>query len=88
MQEQHDNNDKNPNSLLGDFACSIGRGIKEEGKRWLWWAGIGALICAVVLGSAGFALFGVEGLGPGVMAGAVIGGVGAWLLYLFISSGL
>ncbi len=87
MQDQPDKNDKNPNSLFGEIACSVGRGIKEEGTRWLWWAGMGAAVGAVILGSAGFFLFGIEGLGTGVLAGAALGGGGALLFYLWASSG-
>ena len=39
--------------------------------------------CGVVAGGAGSYYFGMLGLGLGALAGAVVGGVGLMLMYIF-----
>ena len=73
-------------SGVGDIGRAVGRGLVEEGRNWLRWAGGGALVGAVFLGGAGGYYFGLNGLGIGALAGAVIGAVGALVLYFFLST--
>ena len=70
-------------NAVGRFFVDVGKGLLDDlglSFRWALW---GAMIGAVLLGGTGFWYFGWEGLGLGLLAGAVLGGVGAWLLYLF-----
>jgi hypothetical protein len=73
-------------SVVREIGRAFGRGLVNEGRRWLRWAGTGAVVGAVLLGPAGGYFFGLEGLGIGLLAGAVIGGVGSLLLYFILSA--
>lgn len=61
-------------------------GLIEEGARWVRWTIGGAVVGAGVLGVVGVAWFGWKGLAIGCGVGAVAGGLGAWLLYLWLNS--
>lgn len=69
---------------------SIGKAVRQEladeARSWLRWAVAGAAIGAVILGGAGMYFFGWKGLGIGALAGAVVGGVGFWLFYLYATT--
>jgi len=71
-------NETESRSLLGE----VGQGLKNEAKSWLLWAGIGAVIGALTLGGLGLYLMGALGLFGGAAAGAILGGLGAWLFYM------
>ncbi|MGF1528492.1 MAG: hypothetical protein ACFCBW_17085 [Candidatus Competibacterales bacterium] len=61
----------------------VAKGIIEIEKEVLRFAGIGAIIGALLgagLGIYLFAIFGWLGVGVGLIAGAVIGGIGVWLM--------
>lgn len=82
----NDSNQPEEPSLEG-FAKDLGKSLVEEGKTWLRWAGVGALIGGIGLGGAGGYLFGLSAVLYGAVAGAAIGAVLGWLLYLALSSG-
>jgi energy-converting hydrogenase Eha subunit A len=73
-------------SLISEVGRAVGRDVIEEGKSWLRWALGGAIVGALGLGGLGVYLFGVEALIYGVLIGAVIGAIGAWLLYIYGTS--
>ncbi len=84
--DPHKPDDSGVLSIIGGFFVAFGRGLVSELGVSLRWALWGAIIGALLLGGAGFWYFSWQGLGYGLLAGAVIGGVGAWLFYLFASS--
>jgi hypothetical protein len=59
-------------------------GVVEFARSSVKWILGGALVGAVVVGVVGMVLFGWTGLAIGAVAGAVGGGIGAWLFYLSI----
>ena len=73
---------KEPESEIGKFARELGRGLVDEGITWLRWAGTGAMIGAVTVGAAGLYYFGTEALPIGIAVGAIVGGIGALILYV------
>lgn len=73
---------------LQSFAKDLGKGLVEEGKTWLRWAGAGAVVGALGLGAAGGYLFGLSAIITGALAGAVIGAVLGWLLYALLTASL
>ncbi len=64
------------------FWAYVGRSFADGAKESLRWFLIGAVIGAVVLGGVGAYYFGWTGLGIGLIAGAVIGGIGLWWMYM------
>ncbi len=71
---------REPPSFWGVIAESFVEGEKAA----LRFARVGAIFGAVLGSGLGLLLvsvFGLLGIGVGLMAGAAIGGVGAWLLY-------
>jgi len=59
-------------------------GIIENQKDALRFARAGAIIGAIIgigLGVYGFGTFGLIGVGVGLIAGAIIFGIAAWLMY-------
>ena len=66
------------------------KGLMHEAKselrtsfRWaMWGAGLGA----IALAGAGLWYFGTNAMVYGALIGAVAGGVGAWLLYVNLST--
>lgn len=69
-------------SSSGSFLKDVGKGLADEGRSWLRWAGAGAVIGATIIGAAGAYFFGFTGLGYGAGIGAVVGGVaGLWFYF-------
>lgn len=75
-------------SLLRAFGRGLGQEVATEARTWLLWAVCGAVVGAVLLGGAGLYLFGLQGLGIGLIAGIILGGIVSWLFYLFASAGI
>lgn len=75
-----------------NVASGLGRGILgsliDEGKTWLRFALGGAVIGALGLGGAAGWFIGLDAVLVATAIGTVVGGVGAWLLYLFAASEL
>ena len=68
------------------FWSVVGENFIEGEKSALRFARGGAIVGAVLgtgLGIYLFDVFGLAGVGTGFVAGAVIGGVGSWLMYQF-----
>ena len=66
------------------FWSVIAESFIEGEKAALRFARVGAIVGAVLGAGVGILLisvFGLLGIGAGLIAGAAIGGVGAWLLY-------
>ena len=68
-----------------DFAQDLGKGLLDEGKTWLKWAGSGAVIGAVGGAVAGGVLFGSSAILTSAAVCAGVGAVLAWLLYALLS---
>ncbi|MDP6963653.1 MAG: hypothetical protein QGF46_05750 [Planctomycetota bacterium] len=68
------------------FGKELGEELKKEAGAWLKSLIMGAVLGAIILGSLGFYLLGTTGLLGGLAVGAVVGGVGLWLLYLNMNS--
>lgn len=64
------------------FLKAVGKGIAEEAKFSLRWASWGALCGAVILGAGALDDFGPCGLLFGAALGALIGGIGTWIVVL------
>jgi hypothetical protein len=69
------------------FSQGLVKEFRQEARSALRWARNGAIVGAVVLGGIGLWYFGLVGLGIGAGIGAVVGGVGAFLLYSDASTG-
>ncbi len=68
------------------FWRALGSGFVEDQKFGLKVALAGLIIGALAGGGLGiylFDTFGLIGVGIGALAGAVIGGIGLWLMYQF-----
>ena len=71
---------KDPPSLLQEVASSV----KDQARTSLRWAAWGAGLGATVLGVAGFWFFAPVGFAIGAALGALVGGLGAWFVYVSI----
>lgn len=79
MTDQETDKAESPNpGILG----TIGRSIAEGARNSLRWAAVGAIIGALLLGGLGGYYFGWSGLGVGLLAGAVIGALVFWWLFM------
>ena len=86
MTDERAGNESGFLNAIGRFLGDVGKGLLDDLALSLRWALWGGIIGALPLGGAGFWYFSWAGLGYGMLAGAVIGSVGAWLLYLFAAA--
>lgn len=81
MQAPHVIRERETSGPRQGFGREVLRGVAKEAGVTLKWAAGGAVSGAGLLGGIGLAMFGFTGLGIGALVGAVVGGVGAVLLY-------
>jgi hypothetical protein len=63
------------------FVKEVAKGLVKEVGVTLKWGLWGALLGAIALGGIGFWKFGFTGLWVGALAGALVGGIGAIVLF-------
>ncbi len=68
------------------FAKEVGEGLVNEGRTWLLWGLVGAILGAVALGITGAVFLGFVGFVLGAVIGAVAGGIGAVVFYMQAST--
>ena len=68
------------------FASDVGQGLVNEGRTWVRWGVVGAILGAVALGIVGAVYLGFVGFVIGAVIGAVVGGIGAVVFYMQAST--
>ena len=72
--------------VVKNVGREVSKELVREAGRTMKWGGTCALVGATALGVLGLWKFGLTGLGIGIVAGAVVGGVGGIILYVKASS--
>lgn len=72
-------------SLLREIGTELKEELKDEVSTWFRWALGGAVVGSIILGGFGIYVAGFSGFLVGAVAGALIGGIGAWIFYILVS---